>query len=127
VRGSTAAAEPQVEITLEVNPSTLERERLPGFRDAGVNRLSIGIQSFDDTVLKRLGRAHRAIEGRRTIDAARTAGFENLSVDLIFAAPAQTLASLTRDLDVIAAVRPEHVSTYELVVEEGTPFATADR
>lgn len=126
-----AVARPQspgdaVEVSLEVNPSTLERGRLPGFRQAGVNRLSIGVQSFDDLVLKRLGRAHRAVEARRTFEHARASGFENLSLDLIFAAPGQTLESLGRDLDWIADLSPEHVSTYELVVEAGTPFATAD-
>ncbi len=82
-------AEGPAEVTLEVNPSTLERARLPAFREAGVTRLSIGIQSFDDTVLRRLGRAHRAEEGRRTLAAARDAGFDNLSLDLLFAAPGQ--------------------------------------
>ena len=117
---------PAVEVTLEVNPSTLERDRLPGFREAGVNRLSVGIQSFDDRVLKRLGRAHLAAEGRTTLEAARAAGFGNLSLDLLFAAPGQTLAQLESDLRETVAFGPEHVSTYELVVEAGTPFALAD-
>ena len=80
-------------MTLEVNPSTLERERLPAFREAGVDRVSLGIQSFDDTTLRRLGRAHRAREGRRTLAACRAAGFARLSLDLIFAAPGQDLAA----------------------------------
>jgi oxygen-independent coproporphyrinogen-3 oxidase len=117
-------AEP-VETTLEVNPSTLERERLPAFRDAGVNRVSLGVQSFDDRVLKRLGRAHRADEARRTLRACRDAGFEVLSLDLIFAAPGQTLAQLERDLAEALDFGPEHLSSYELSVEVGTPFATA--
>jgi oxygen-independent coproporphyrinogen-3 oxidase len=115
----------RVEVTLEVNPSTVERERLPAFRDAGVNRLSLGIQSFDDATLKRLGRAHRAEAARLTLQAARAAGFEALSCDLIFAAPGQTLAQLEADLDELLAFAPEHVSVYELSVEPGTPFATA--
>jgi oxygen-independent coproporphyrinogen-3 oxidase len=118
-----AAGEP--ELTLEVNPSTLERERLPAFRAAGVNRLSLGIQSFDDGVLKRLGRAHRADEGRATLAAARAAGFDNLSLDLIFAAPGQDLAALERDLAETTGFAPEHVSTYALTLEAGTPFAGA--
>lgn len=123
-----AAPEPaEVEITLEVNPSTLERGRLAGFREAGVNRLSVGVQSFDDGVLKRLGRAHRAGEAHATLEAARAAGFDNLSIDLMFAVPGQTLALLGRDLEQTARFAPEHVSTYELVVEAGTPFATAAR
>jgi len=124
VRAAFPAAEP-LEITLEVNPSTLERERLPAFRDAGVNRVSLGVQSFDDRVLKRLGRAHRADEARRTLRACRDAGFEALSLDLIFGAPGQTLAQLERDLAEALDFGPEHLSGYELSVEVGTPFATA--
>lgn len=116
-----------VEFTLEVNPSTVERDRLPGFRAAGVNRVSIGVQSFDDGVLKRLGRAHVSGEARKTLAASREAGFENVSLDLMFAAPGQALEQLQADLDETAAFAPEHVSIYELVVEEGTPFALADR
>jgi oxygen-independent coproporphyrinogen-3 oxidase len=118
---------PSIEVTLEVNPSTVERERLPGFREAGVNRISLGIQSFDDEVLRRLGRAHRADEGRRTLRACREAGFEAVSIDLIFSAPAQMRAGFERDLAEAIAFAPEHVSTYELTVEPGTPFATAAR
>jgi oxygen-independent coproporphyrinogen III oxidase len=113
------------EVTLEANPSTLECARLPAFREAGVNRLSLGIQSFDDGVLKRLGRAHRAEAGRRALRAARAAGFANLSLDLLVAAPGQSLAQLERDLDEAIAARPEHVSTYALTLEPGTPFARA--
>ncbi len=126
-RQSFEASTPAPEITLEVNPSTLERGRLPGFREAGVNRISLGIQSFDDEVLRRLGRAHRAAEGVRTLDAAREAGFENLSLDLIFAAPGQSLAGVSADLDAAVRCAPEHVSIYELVIEDGTPFALAER
>ncbi len=115
----------EVEITLEVNPSTVERERLPGFRAAGVNRLSIGIQSFDDAILKRLGRAHRAEEGRATWQAARAAGFASLSLDLIFGVPGQTLAGLRADLAEILALSPEHVSAYALTFEPDTPFGRA--
>ena len=114
-----------VEVTLEVNPSTLERERLPGFREAGVTRVSVGIQSFDDAVLKRLGRAHRAREGRQTLEACRAAGFGNLSLDLLFAAPGQDLAALERDLAEVCAFGPEHVSAYELTWEPETPFGRA--
>jgi oxygen-independent coproporphyrinogen-3 oxidase len=120
-----AAIAPAVEVTLEVNPSTVERERLTAFRASGVTRLSIGIQSFDDTVLRRLGRAHRAEEGRRTIRAARAAGFDNVSLDLIFAAPGEDDATLLRDLGEVVAFAPEHVSPYGLTIESGTPFARA--
>jgi len=120
------AGDELIEVTLEVNPSTVERGRLPAFRSLGVNRLSLGIQSFDDTVLRRMGRAHEASEGFRTLEAARAAGFDNLSLDLIFAAPGQDLARLEADLATAVSFAPEHVSCYELVVEEGTPFARAD-
>jgi oxygen-independent coproporphyrinogen-3 oxidase len=121
------AAASDVEVTLEVNPSTVERERLPGFRAAGVNRISLGIQSFDDTILRRLGRAHRAEEGRRTLDAVREAGFTNLSIDLIFAAPGQDASGLGRDLEEVVASAPEHVSCYGLTIEAGTPFERASK
>ena len=114
-----------VEVTLEVNPSTLERSRLPEFRALGVNRLSVGVQSFDDATLKRLGRAHRAEEADLTLVACRAAGFEAISLDLIFAAPGQRLADLEADLERVLAFGPDHVSTYELTIESGTPFALA--
>jgi len=116
-----------IEITLEVNPSTLERQRLPGFREAGINRLSVGIQSFDDEVLHRLGRAHRAEENHRSWRAAREAGFDNLSLDLIFGAPGGSAKQLERDLELAREARPEHVSIYQLTVEAETPFDLARR
>ncbi len=113
------------ETTLEVNPSTLERERLPGFRAAGVNRLSVGVQSFDDRLLRRLGRAHRADEARRTLEACRAAGFADVSLDLIFGIPGQTRAGFEADLVEALGFEPAHVSAYQLTVEPGTPYATA--
>jgi oxygen-independent coproporphyrinogen-3 oxidase len=113
------------EVTLEVNPSTLERGRIEAFRAAGVDRLSLGVQSFDDGTLKRLGRAHRASESHAAIAAAREAGFANLSLDLIVGAPGQTLADVERDLAAVLAAAPEHVSVYALTLEAGTPFARA--
>ncbi len=113
------------EVTLEVNPSTLESARLPGFRSAGVDRVSVGIQSFDDTTLRRLGRAHRAREGERTLAACREAGFGRLSLDLIVAAPGQDLAAVERDLAAAVSAGPDHLSVYELTLEPGTPFAKA--
>jgi len=118
-------ADGRVETTLEVNPSTLERSRLPEFRALGVNRVSVGVQSFDDAVLKRLGRAHRVEEADQTLAACRAAGFEAISLDLIFAAPGQQLADLEADLDRVLAFGPDHVATYELTIEAGTPFALA--
>jgi oxygen-independent coproporphyrinogen-3 oxidase len=113
------------EVTLEVNPSTLERERLPAFRAAGVDRVSVGIQSFDDVTLRRLGRAHRAVEGRRTLAACRESGFSRLSLDLIVAAPGQDLVGLERDLEAALDEAPDHLSVYELTLEPGTPFVLA--
>ncbi len=113
------------EVTLEVNPSTLERARLPGFRAAGVDRVSLGAQSFDDDTLRRLGRAHRADEIDRSVDAVRKAGIENLSLDLILAAPGQTPAGARRDVAAAIARSPEHLSIYELTLEPGTPFGVA--
>ena len=118
-----AHAEP--EITLEVNPSSLECARLPAFRAAGVNRISLGAQSFDDATLKRLGRAHRSVAVRASLEAIRAARFRTLSLDLIFAAPGQTLAQLDADLDAVLEAAPEHVSAYELTLEPGTPFGAA--
>jgi len=114
-----------VEVTLEVNPSTVERSRLPEFRGAGVRRVSVGIQSFDDATLKRLGRAHRAEDGHATLSACRRVGFEVIALDLIVAAPHQTAAGVDRDLDEAIAFGPDHASVYELTIEAGTPFATA--
>ncbi|MDH3519120.1 MAG: radical SAM family heme chaperone HemW [Myxococcales bacterium] len=114
------------EITLEINPSSVERARLPGFREAGVNRVSVGVQSFDDETLHRLGRAHRAKDARLTLSACREAGFEAISIDLIVAAPRQTQAGVERDVDAAIEFGPDHVSVYELTVEAGTPFALAE-
>lgn len=124
---STKSAEGgEIEITLEVNPSTLERSRLPAFRELGINRISLGIQSFDDTTLKKLGRAHKASESWESLRAARAAGFENLSLDLILACPGQSLAAFQRDLESALDFGPEHLSVYELTIESGTPFALAN-
>jgi oxygen-independent coproporphyrinogen-3 oxidase len=123
--GEAFASPGTVETSLEVNPSSVERSRLPAFRKAGVNRLSVGVQSFDDVTLRRLGRAHRASEVRATLDEARAAGFTNLSIDLIFGVPGQDPEGVCRDVESAIASAPEHVSVYGLTVEEGTPYATA--
>jgi oxygen-independent coproporphyrinogen-3 oxidase len=123
VRGAFAGA--PCEVTLEANPSTLERGRLAGFRAVGVDRLSLGVQSFDDGTLRRLGRAHRASESHAALEEARRVGLTNLSLDLIVGAPGQTLADVERDLAAALAAEPEHVSVYALTLEAGTPFARA--
>ena len=125
VRDAFPGAGDAPEITLELNPGNLERSRLAGFRAAGVNRVSVGAQSFDDVTLRRLGRAHPAEEVRATLAAVRAEDFPAVSVDLIFAVPGQTRDSLERDLDALLAFGPDHVSAYELTLEPGTPFGTA--
>jgi len=123
--GEAFASQGAIETSLEVNPSTVERSQLPAFREAGVNRLSVGVQSFDDLTLRRLGRAHRAAEVRATLQEARAVGFTNLSIDLIFGVPGQDPEGVRCDLESAIAFAPEHVSVYGLAVEEGTPYAKA--
>ena len=110
------------EITLEANPGTVERASLADFRAAGVNRLSLGVQSFDDASLAKLGRHHSAADSLAALDAARAAGFENLSLDLIYAVPGQDVADCERDVAAAIRVAPEHVSAYALTYEKGTPL-----
>jgi len=114
---------PSAEITLECNPGTTEHQSLKGYRDAGVNRLSVGVQSFNDGFLRFLGRIHSADEGRRALAEARSAGFENISADLIFGIPGQRIEDVLSDVQKLVSYGVVHVSAYELTVEEGTPFA----
>lgn len=109
------------EITLEANPTSSEASRFRAFRDAGVNRLSIGVQSFDDDVLRFLGRSHGAAEAVRAIEAA-LAVFDRVSFDLIYAVPGQTPADWSRQLDRALAFPVRHLSVYQLTVAPGTPF-----
>lgn len=111
------------EITLETNPGTVDFRRLAGFRQAGVNRLSLGVQSFDDRMLAALGRIHTSQQARDTVAAARRAGFTNIGIDLIHALPGQSLEMWRSDLEQAVRLNPEHLSVYGLTVEEGTPFA----
>jgi len=115
---------PDVEVTLEANPGTVERARLGGFREAGVNRLSFGIQSFQPALLATLGRAHGADDARAAIRAARAAGFDDLNLDLIFAVPGESRAAWEADLAEAISWEPAHVSAYNLTYEKGTPFHT---
>lgn len=112
-----------VECTLEANPSR-NIEDLARYREAGVNRLSIGVQSFDDTELHRLGRDHSAEQAGHYVRAARAAGFDNCSIDLIAGVPGQTSVSFANTLDRALACAPEHISVYGLTIEAGTPYAT---
>jgi oxygen-independent coproporphyrinogen-3 oxidase len=111
------------EITLETNPGTVSIEKLRDYRSLGVNRLSIGIQSFDDNELRFLGRIHNAREAARCVGLAREAGYANVSVDLIYSLPGQTALEWGRTLSEALALRPDHVSAYSLIVEDDTPLA----
>ena len=113
-----------VEVTLEANPTDAEAERFAGFAAAGVNRLSLGVQSLHDEALAFLGRNHTAAEARRAADLARDA-FERLSIDLIYARPGQTPAAWAEELTAALDLGPEHVSAYQLTIEPGTPFQRA--
>ncbi len=105
------------EVTLEANPGASEVERFAAYRVAGVNRLSIGVQSFDPLTLKALGRAHGGEEAVRAVRAARTAGYENISLDFIFGVPGQTVASARADAIAACALAPEHLSAYALTLD----------
>ncbi len=113
------------EITAECNPATADREKLTRMRRAGFNRLSIGLQSAQERELRALGRAHNFEEFCRTWEDARAAGFENLSADVMFGIPHQTVESFRDTLSRLCALSPDHVSAYSLTVEEGTPFGRA--
>lgn len=113
---------PDLEITVEANPQSAGPAWLETLRDLGVNRLSLGLQSFNDDVLRFLGRAHTAQQALDCFHAARAAGFTNLSCDLILATAPSAAASLERDLDTLGRLQPEHVSAYLLSIEEETPF-----
>jgi len=112
---------PGAEITLEANPGTAEAAKFAGFRNAGVNRLSIGVQSFDDAKLKALGRIHDSSEARRAIDLAQT-HFERVNLDLMYALPQQTLAEAEHDIATAIAAGVSHISAYHLTLEPNTPF-----
>lgn len=111
------------EITIEGNPGTLTPEKLAVYRAAGVNRLSLGAQSFDDGLLKSLGRIHTAAQVGEAVRMARAAGFSNINLDLMYALPGQTMAQWRDTLDAAVALGVEHLSAYSLIVEDGTPMA----
>lgn len=111
-----------IEITLEVNPGTVDLSRLMGFKRAGVNRLSLGVQSFKDKTLEMLGRIHSSGASLEAFNDARRAGFDNVGIDLIFGVPGQGLGDWEEDIEMVLTIRPEHISTYSLTIEKGTPF-----
>ena len=114
---------PDAEITIEANPGTLSNEKLFLYRNVGINRLSLGLQSPEAAELKSLGRIHTYEEFMESFSLAREAGFQNINVDLMCALPDQTYEGWVRNLRKVAALHPEHISAYSLIIEEGTPFA----
>ena len=116
---------PDAEITLEANPGTADAANFAAYRAAGVNRLSVGVQSLDEDKLRRLGRIHDPEQARAAIAFARAAGFDNLNLDLMYALPDQDLAQAALDLDAAIALGPEHLSYYQLTLEPNTAFYQA--
>jgi len=111
-----------IEITLEANPGTIEHGRFAGYRQAGVTRVSLGIQSFNDAHLQRLGRIHNGIQVEIAVEELRSAGFDNFNLDLMYALPDQTLEQALHDVDRAIALQPAHISHYQLTLEPGTVF-----
>jgi putative oxygen-independent coproporphyrinogen III oxidase len=114
---------PGLEITLETNPGTAEHGRFEDYRAAGVNRVSFGIQSFDDGCLQRLGRIHDSAQAIAAVELAQDAGLDNINLDLMYALPGQTLAMAERDVERAMALQPTHLSHYQLTLEPNTVFA----
>ena len=113
---------PQAEISMEVNPGTVTKEALLSYRKAGINRLSIGLQSTDDGELKLLGRIHTYRDFLQTYRWAQEAGFTNINLDIMSALPGQSVENYKKTLETVLSLRPQHISAYSLIVEEGTPF-----
>ena len=118
------AVDKDAEITMEANPGTLDKEQLQGIRAAGINRLSMGAQSFDAELLQTLGRIHTPEEITQAVTFARAAGFTSINIDFMFGLPGQTMQHWRETLDRALELRPEHLSLYSLIIEEGTPFHT---
>ncbi|MDF9408337.1 radical SAM family heme chaperone HemW [Pelotomaculum isophthalicicum JI] len=116
---------PECEITVEANPGTVNQESLALLRKSGVNRLSLGVQAFQDSILSVLGRIHTAAEATGAVHAAREAGFENLNLDLIYGIPGQTGEDWLESLNQVANLDPEHIAVYGLQLEAGTPLEQA--
>jgi oxygen-independent coproporphyrinogen-3 oxidase len=113
---------PDVEVTLEANPGTVEHGRFSGYRAAGINRVSLGAQTFDAEHLQTLGRIHGSGDIAKAVDEVRSAGIENFNLDLMYGLPAQTLQQALADLDAALALEPTHISHYQLTLEPGTVF-----
>lgn len=114
---------PELEFTVECNPGTVDAEKLALLHTYGVNRLSFGVQTFDDGLLQAIGRIHTGRQAAETMQLAREAGFQNVSMDLMYGLPQETLAMLQYDLEAMVALKPEHISIYGLQLEAGTAFA----
>ena len=119
---SLVAFAPDVEVTLEANPGTVEHGRFSGYRDAGINRVSLGAQTFDADHLRTLGRIHGSGDIARAVEDVRGAGIDNFNLDLMYGLPAQTLQQALGDLDAALALEPAHISHYQLTLEPGTVF-----
>lgn len=115
----------KAEISIETNPGTLTKEKLQLYKKVGINRLSIGLQAWQDPILKRLGRIHTAKEFEHNITLAQKIGFDNINVDLIFGIPGQTFEDWSETLKHVVALKPQHLSCYSLKIEEGTVFGNS--
>ena len=115
--------EKNAEVTIEANPGTLRHQKLNGYKAAGINRISIGLQSCDDDMLKKLGRIHNFDQFVASYNAARRAGFQNINIDIMSGLPGQTIHTYVDTLSRVIEFEPEHISAYSLSIEEGTPFA----
>lgn len=118
--------EADAEISMEANPGTLNREKLSACREAGINRLSLGLQSADDGLLQTLGRIHTWEQFLYNYQDARQAGFRNINIDLMSSLPGQSLENYVKTLETVTALEPEHISSYSLILEEGTPFFASE-
>ena len=113
---------PDIEITIEANPGTIDADMLKGYRDCGINRISLGAQSLNPDLLKTLGRIHSAQQVEIGVEMARIVGFDNINLDLIYGLPSQSLEQWKGDIEGILRCRPRHISAYGLTIEKGTPF-----
>lgn len=114
--------QPDIEITLEANPGTIDQQHFPGYRAAGVNRISLGVQSFDDTLLNALGRIHDSQQACLALESIAAGGFDSYNIDLMFGLPGQDLAMAARDIERALSFSPPHLSWYQLTIEPNTPF-----
>jgi oxygen-independent coproporphyrinogen-3 oxidase len=113
---------PEAEISIEANPETVDREKLEAMLDMGINRVSLGIQTFDPGLLKMIGRYHTVDQGLAAVDLARSAGHHNLNIDLLYYLPGQGLEEALADLEAALRLKPEHITAYPLILSEGTPL-----